>query len=411
MAAAIAACSGSEKTTGKAIPSNPYSAGDLDVDAIFRVFHVDRDSSRIFVRLNTRNLLYSRVGTEQFSARVQIKINPVVLTPGFALQPKAKTIQLTDTDDEKTPKDLLVSTGIILPTGADYDLRIEIIDVFRKRSTTKSVVAFKSSPYHRQNFIAARNDLRVPLFYDRVSGGERILLGTNAAPEGKLYVRYYDRAFVLPPPPFVLYEPKAFDYTPDGRFTLELDENNHTSFVTASRGFYHFVTDTTQNDGFTLFVSETEFPAVTTVQNMLEPFRFLVSSKEFKSVSEAPDVKQALEQMWLEWSGDRERARKSIKLFYSRVEDANIYFSSHVDGWRTDRGIVYLIYGKPNKVYRSLAAEVWIYGEENNPLSITFTFVKVINPFTPNDYRLNREEYYRPSWYRALDAWRSGRII
>ncbi len=407
----LASCSSTEKSTNKPVAVNPYSAGDLDVDAAFTIFHLHSDSSRLFVRLNTKNLLYNRAGTDEFSAKVQIKISPVATNQGANFNAEMKTIQAMDYDNNKEPKTMVLSTSIRLPAGNDYKLNIEIIDANRKRSTNKVCVVEKSSPNKRQNFIAASDDLRNPFFNDRIAAGSRAIVGTNAAPKGQVYVSYYKRIFPLPPPPFVLHEQKPFDYKPDFRFTLDLDENNRCSFITEKEGFYHVQNDTLQQEGYTLFVSEPEFPAVTTVQNMLEPFRFLVSSKEFKSVSEATDVKLAVEKQWIEWSGDKERARKSIKLFYSRVEDANIYFSSHTDGWKSDRGLIFVIYGKPNKVYRTAISESWIYGEENNPLSITFNFVKVINPFTLNDYRLTREDYYRPSWYRAIEAWRNGRVL
>ncbi|MCA1762012.1 MAG: hypothetical protein LC664_03295, partial [Flavobacteriales bacterium] len=71
---------------------------------------------------------------------------------------------------------------------------------------------------------------------------------------------------------------------------------------------------------------------------------------------------------------------------------------------------IYIIYGEPNKIYRTSKAENWIYGEENNPLSLSFDFVKVINPFTDNDYRLLRNDTYKPSYHRSVNAWRDGRI-
>ncbi len=72
--------------------------------------------------------------------------------------------------------------------------------------------------------------------------------------------------------------------------------------------------------------------------------------------------------------------------------------------------LIYLVYGEPDKIYKTAQEERWIYGEERNALSITFRFIKVDNPFTENDYRLSREDYYKPSWYRSIEAWRNGRI-
>jgi hypothetical protein len=91
------------------------------------------------------------------------------------------------------------------------------------------------------------------------------------------------------------------------------------------------------------------------------------------------------------------------------VQDANYYFTSYLEGWKTDRGMVYLIYGSPNVIYRTLNSETWIYGEENNVNSLSYSFTKVNNPFTNNDYTLERSVVYKQSWITAVDIWRQGR--
>jgi GWxTD domain-containing protein len=191
---------------------------------------------------------------------------------------------------------------------------------------------------------------------------------------------------------------------------MELNSKNEFRMVAGDRGFYHIQADPDQKQGFTLFTGVEDHPEVTQVSQLVEPFRYLVSSKEYTRVTNDGETKQAIEKFWLSWCGNKERARSAIEAYYQRVEEANKYFSSHVEGWKSDRGLVYIVYGKPNKVYRSSTVETWIYGEENNPMSITFNFTKVINPFTANDFRLNREDYYKPTWYRSLEAWRNGRV-
>ena len=81
-------------------------------------------------------------------------------------------------------------------------------------------------------------------------------------------------------------------------------------------------------------------------------------------------------------------------------------FSSYQEGWKTDRGLIYIIYGPPSEVYRKTGEEEWIYGERNNPLSIKFYFYNIENPFTLNDYSLNRQPTYKTSWYIAIENWR-----
>ncbi len=272
------------------------------------------------------------------------------------------------------------------------------------------LIADKVDLSNRQNYLLTSQDQDIPIFTDRVKPNEVYNLIFNSEIKDQIYVRFYNRAFPMPPPPFVFYEPNPFEYEADSTTTIPVNGNNEVKIRTGFSGFYHFHAEEENRKGKTIFVSEPEFPEIKTTEHLLEPLRYLVAGREYDQIAEAPDIKLELENTWIKWAGSKDRARKSIKAYYKRVESANQLFSSHVEGWKSDRGLVYIVYGKPNKVYRTDKVETWIYGEENNPLSITFHFVKVINPFTDNDYRLNREEFYKPSWYRSVNAWRDGRI-
>ncbi len=43
-------------------------------------------------------------------------------------------------------------------------------------------------------------------------------------------------------------------------------------------------------------------------------------------------------------------------------------------------------------------------------MSLSFSFEKVENPFTNNDYALSRNQLYQSSWYKAVESWRNGRV-
>jgi hypothetical protein len=43
-------------------------------------------------------------------------------------------------------------------------------------------------------------------------------------------------------------------------------------------------------------------------------------------------------------------------------------------------------------------------------MALSFTFVKLDNPFSDNDYALQRSANYRNLWYNAVDLWREGRV-
>lgn len=409
LAVAWTACSGGDDITRTAVMD--YSSEDLHVDTDFQIFHTSADSSRIFFKLNTRNLLYTRTASNRFSARIEIKVTPYIMDDDHKIKLKSKTIHVIDDDNDKEIKDLLAATDLYLPDQHSYNLSVQITDLNLKRDITKFFRTEKNSPHSRHFFLATElEDERIPIFGDRIEARSTVQLTTNASASGIVHVKYYNRYFPLPPPPFAYYEPKSFDYEPDSTFTVMLGPDNKAKFRAGKNGFYHFQIDPEQREGFTLFVAEPFFPEVSEIEHLIDPFRYVVSSKEYAALINHSEKKRKLESYWLDWCGNKERARSSIEAYYSRVEQANKYFSSHTEGWKSDRGLVYVVYGKPNKVYRSSTLETWIYGEESNPMSISFNFIKVINPFTSNDFRLNREEFYKPTWYRSLEAWRNGRV-
>ena len=123
------------------------------------------------------------------------------------------------------------------------------------------------------------------------------------------------------------------------------------------------------------------------------------------------NIKKNVDNFWLKIGGSPQRAKELIQAYYSRVKYANTFFSSYLEGWKTDRGMCYMIYGEPDIVYKSTSSETWIYGEEGVYSSLSLVFTKVTNPFTNNDFRLNRSTSLKSSWYRSVEFWRQGRII
>lgn len=406
---ALVSC-GSNRSAATDQLTEQYRTTQSNIDVKFKIFHFSDDSTRLYVRLNTKNLLYTRRGGKIATATLKIDIEPIEIAEGSSVELYKKSIQFVDKDKNKEPKILVAHTNLYLPFGADYRLKITIRDMNKEIWQNKVIVAHKKGYSNRQNFIITLPQSQIPLFTDRVKSKETYTLHTNTSAPSKIIGHYYNRYFPLSRVPFSAYEPKSFDYTPDSSFSLTTDSDHLATFTTALSGFYHFQFDPTQKKGFSVFVSSDEFPNVTTVKNMIESFRYLVSSEEFQEILEASNKKAKLEYFWIKWTGTQDRARKAIQEYYQRVEDSNKLFSSYVEGWKSDRGLIYIIYGQPNKAYREGVVETWIYGEENNPLSITFHFIKVINPFTVNDYRLIRQDMYKPSWYRAVNRWRDGRV-
>jgi len=407
----LSGCGTNEAMKTSNIPE-AYKSVDTKIRTDYKVFHINRNTSRIYVKLHTDNLLYARGEDNELSAGVTVTFNfnsrPGVTTP----EVPSKTIRILDKDNKKEPKVLLASVDVNVPMGNVYMVDAIVRDINRGNQSIKDFRLDKSTLNHRQNFIATNSSFQTPVLTDRIAPDTTYRILTNTAIADTIYVHYYNREFKAPPPPFIESIHPKFDYKPDSSFTLIKDLDSQISFESKMMGFYHFLQDPKQKEGFTLFISHEDFPEVRSVEDLVDPFRYVLKGSEFKRITETPpgQRKAELEQVWIDWVNDRDRARKALKAYYTRVEDANKYFSSHNEGWKTDRGMIYIVFGEPNKVYRDPSKETWIYGEENNPMSLSFDFVKVINPFTDKDYRLIRQDTYKAAYTRSVGAWRDGRV-
>jgi hypothetical protein len=79
-------------------------------------------------------------------------------------------------------------------------------------------------------------------------------------------------------------------------------------------------------------------------------------------------------------------------------------------GWKTDMGLVHIVYGNPKKIYHGDNHETWLYGEEDNLNSLSFTFYRKENVLSDNHFELRRDLIYKTSWERAITSWRNGKI-
>jgi len=87
---------------------------------------------------------------------------------------------------------------------------------------------------------------------------------------------------------------------------------------------------------------------------MIEPLIYLTSQDELAELKSAAKPKAALDDFWIKCGGNVDKARELIRIFYTRVLYSNYYFTSYKDGWRSERGMIYIIYGPPDKVYKQL---------------------------------------------------------
>ena len=404
----VSSCSSGSKSGGNQNISHIYKTGQDILHPKYTVFHRSGTTSELHFKINSKELLYSKqAGSEIFLARLAIQYHLISSYETKDIIDSA-TVQISD-PFSASPKDIIGKIDFSATFTNNYTLQVDLIDLNRNITSKSFVNIEKFDNTTRQNFLMLSAPKKTAIFRDNIGKDEKFIIRYKV-PNSKIYVRYYRRNFPLPAPPFSPSNMMPFEYRADSLFSLQLDEKDSVGFKFSKQGFYHIQADTNTKEGLTLFRFDDDFPKVKKPEHLLEPLRYLTTKQEYENMSSYKNLKTAVDSFWVYAGGSHDRARELVKKYYHRVEDANDYFSSYIEGWKTDRGLIYIIYGPPNIVYRSADSESWVYGEENNFNSFTFTFLKVINPFTDNDYRLDRSQTFKTSWFNSVEMWRQGRV-
>jgi GWxTD domain-containing protein len=221
---------------------------------------------------------------------------------------------------------------------------------------------------------------------------------------GEWIVSYYDDDFPAAAPAFSEAQARVSR-------VMQVDSiykvagGSNTSFL--KKGLYLVQKDTTSLQGFA-FRAEEDYPQFSKLTSLADPLIYISTKQEFDRLQLARGNKKAFDRVILSIASDTERARILMRSYFRRVELANRFFTSYKEGWKTDRGMIYIIFGKPEEVFRFADREVWNY--KNERFNIRFTFVRSSSLFDPDNFVLIRDKKYEDSWYEVIDLWRNARF-
>ncbi len=374
------------------------------------LYHSAERTTDLYFKIPSTELLYSRLKEDSgFTARFEVYCK-LTLSYESTAPVDTVTLRINDVNPSGAAKEISGKLSIKTPEAVLYVLEVRVTDLNKNNVSRFYFDVDKRNAYNSQNFLVKEAAADQPLFRNYTAAGEEFRVQYNSNLSGKLFVRYYKRAFPLALPPFSITGERPFNYAADSVFEIPLEAGSSGKIALKGKGFYHFQADSSKKEGLTIYRHYDGFPSIKTAEQLVHPMRYITSRQEYEEMETSKNMKSAVDNFWLKCAGSPERAKEIIRKFYNRVQDANQYFSSYLEGWKTDRGMVYIIYGPPNVIYRTSTSESWVYGEDNNMLSITYTFARYGNPFSGNDYQLERSGTFKESWYKAVDAWRQGRV-
>jgi GWxTD domain-containing protein len=380
-----------------------YRESDLIFHPEFVAYNVNDSTLQLFAKINLSEFLYERKSDENFRSVVNIYaeiIESYESTKIIDSTTKEFSFDLTEKQNAK-----VLSLFIPIKTKGKFLIHCRITDVNKGAEEDYFVNLDRLSKPSSQDFLLLTK-YNEPYFRNYFSNNDSIQIVYNDSLKKSFFVKFYHRSFPLAYPPFSFDVNDEFDYLADSIFTLDISKGK---ICFPKEGFYQLQIDTSLKEGLTLFRFSVGFPDITNPRQMIEPLRYLTNKKEFEEIYNHPSPKAIVDNFWLTHGGNEEKSRTLIRKYYGRVREANKYFTSFTEGWRTDRGMIYVIFGMPTTIYRGSESESWTYGTPNSSLSLSFFFVKVKNPFTENDFTLNRSPSYESNWFRAVEIWRQGR--
>lgn len=164
-------------------------------------------------------------------------------------------------------------------------------------------------------------------------------------------------------------------------------------------------------------IKSENYPAIQTPRELARPLAYLMDDREYEEMiaTQDPDsLKQYVDRFWLQNIQNPNRARSVIRMYYERVEQANKKFSNFKEGWKTDRGMIYILFGPPWYVDEYFNQRTWSYSHNRNDPEYNFTFRQPqvrseLHSF--NNYLLQRNRNLYDIQYRQIQRWLSGSIL
>lgn len=235
--------------------------------------------------------------------------------------------------------------------------------------------------------------------------GEVFKVNSLLSANSEYQVKYYTHEFEPALPPMT--KPPESGGAPvniDSTFSV----GRLSPFEFSKTGLYIISTDDSIN-GLPVRVEDKNYPKPSTMDDLIEALVYLSTSEEYQALLNAEEQKTAFDEYWLFNAKSADKAKKAIKGYYNRIKEANILFTTYKEGWKTDKGMIYTIFGLPDKVLKNDTKETWIYNKTFELSRISFNFVKVKTAFSNRHYVLERNGDYKSTWYRAVELWRKGR--
>jgi len=306
-------------------------------------------------------------------------------------------------------KEFVTNIQIKSKPGKQFMVELVTMDRLRKTAVQSFISVDRTSSVSSQNFMVLDHNTRKIIFNPVMDSTRFFNVYFPKRTLDTLYVKYYREITQVPYPPNLLISTPVNLGNPDSTWTFPYWDS--LGIKVHKKGIYQFLVNKDDKEGCNIYYFGENFPSVKKADDLIGPLVYLLSKNEIDDLRKQDNPKIAADNFWLSVTGDMDRAKELIRIYYNRVLYANYYFSSYQEGWQTDRGMIYLIYGPPTSLFKTPKSEKWIYGNYYSDNKIEFNFNKIDSYYSQNVYLLQRSDDLNSRWIQAIRSWRQGNVF
>jgi GWxTD domain-containing protein len=396
-----------------------YNPTKNSINPRYNVYNQAEDVSILSIKLFANELFFSEANPQGVpTAQMMINVKLYNVSQGR---------NLTDTlgynisiVKEKGRPEYVYDVPLKVEKGNDYTAEVRIMDRLRLIVIQAFIPFNTMSDNNRYNFRVVSHFDKNELFNPVLKIDEYVNLLYSRSHIDSLFINYYKPFTAVPDPPSMMLPEKVLDYEPEKVIALRYSDTLPIMFP--REGIYHCTVGRDIKEGYTFMNFGPTYPTMKTPEVMMEPLAYLATPDELDSLKASTRPKLALDNFWIKLGGNVDKARELIRIYYTRVLYTNFYFTSYKEGWRSERGMIYIIYGPPDKVYKTIEGENWGYKKPVIKSSwggrysvkeeyLFFNFKKKQNEYSDNDYYLARNETLVTYWDKAVMSWRKGVVF
>lgn len=383
-----------------------WAGSDLMVKGV-RFFYPTKDSAQVFTLHQADQFVSMRENSEQdmflhFSVGIEVKSDE-----GKLIYETTQNHRSTFIEKNKIP----MTIKFPLSEGK-YSVGVIINDINSSKSQRFNYSLERKTGFNPENILPI-DVSNGEIIYFNYTYTDSIELFAPLHKNEELNLMKFATSDFISPPPFNKSTGKMNFDQPESTGGLLFNIEGKAYVTSYEDGVYVISRSQTLLPSFLMLHFAIDFPKIEHVKSITPPMRYITSTTEYNSILDAKTTlksRAAFEKFWLTCAkGSKSKARGLIKEYFNRVEFTNQFYTSYKEGWKTDKGMIYIVFGPPDFKEEKDGIQTWIYGNKSRINSLVFYFEQVEGSISPNDYILERRPDYKTPWYIAIESWRSGK--